>query len=81
VWYVITNEPVKTEDQAWNIVFAYRRRWKIETCFRYGKCELGMESPRLWDFENRIKLLTHTYKAPQALMIHQRSSPAVSNSE
>jgi hypothetical protein len=58
VWYLITNEPVKTEDQAWTIVFAYRRRWKIETAFRYGKCELAMESPRLWDFENRLKLLS-----------------------
>jgi hypothetical protein len=58
VWYLITNEPVKTEMQAWEIVFAYRRRWKIETAFRYGKCELGMESPRLWDFENRLKLLS-----------------------
>src|SRR6266487_290025 len=43
VWYLITNEPVKIEKQAWEIVFAYRRRWKIETCFRYGKCELAME--------------------------------------
>jgi hypothetical protein len=58
VWYLITNEPVKTEKQAWEIVFAYRRRWQIETCFRYGKCELAMESPRLWAFENRLKLLS-----------------------
>ncbi len=58
VWYLITNEPVKTEAQAWEIVFAYRRRWKIETCFRYGKCELAMESPRLWSFANRLKLLS-----------------------
>lgn len=58
VWYLITNDPVKTEAQAWDIVFAYRRRWKIETCFRYGKCELAMESPRLWGFENRLKLLS-----------------------
>jgi len=58
VWYLITNEAVTTEEQAWQIVFAYRRRWKIETAFRYGKCELGMESPRLWDFENRLKLLS-----------------------
>lgn len=57
VWYLITNEPVKTADQAWEIVFAYRRRWQIETSFRYGKSELAMESPRLWSFENRLKLL------------------------
>jgi hypothetical protein len=58
VWYLITNESVRTQAQAWEIVFAYRRRWKVETAFRYGKCELGMESPRLWDWENRLKLLS-----------------------
>jgi hypothetical protein len=58
VWYLITNEQVKKEHQAWEIVFAYRRRWQIETAFRYGKCELAMESPRVWAFENRLKLLS-----------------------
>lgn len=58
VWYLITNEPVKTERQAWDIVFMYKRRWQIETSFRYGKCELAMESPRLWAFEDRLKLLS-----------------------
>lgn len=57
VSYFITNEPVKTEFQAWNIVFTYKRRWQIELSFRYGKCELAMESPRLWNFEDRLKLL------------------------
>ena len=58
IWYLITNEPVKTAAQAWEIVFTYKRRWQIETSFRYGKCELAMESPRLWAFENRLKLLS-----------------------
>ena len=57
VMYVITNEAIKTESDAWDIVFTYRRRWQIELSFRYGKCELAMESPRLWGFENRLKLL------------------------
>jgi transposase len=57
VFYLITNERVKTEYQAWDIVFTYKRRWQIETSFRYGKCELAMESPRVWAFENRLKLL------------------------
>lgn len=26
-------------------------------CFRYGKSELAMQSPRLWDWESRLKLL------------------------
>jgi hypothetical protein len=58
IWYLITNEQIKTEKQAWEIVFAYRRRWQIETSFRYGKSELAMECPRLWSFENRLKLLS-----------------------
>jgi Transposase DDE domain len=57
VYYLITNEQVRTEAQAWDIVFTYKRRWQIELSFRYGKCELAMESPRVWAFENRIKLL------------------------
>jgi hypothetical protein len=57
VSYFITNEQVTTESQAWDVFFTYKRRWQIELSFRYGKCELAMESPRLWDFENRLKLL------------------------
>jgi hypothetical protein len=57
VCYLITNERVQTEEQAWEIFFSYKRRWQIETSFRYGKCELAMESPRLWSLENRLKLL------------------------
>lgn len=57
VWYLITNERITREDQAWEIVFLYRRRWQIETSFRYEKSELALESPRIWSFENRLKLL------------------------
>jgi hypothetical protein len=58
IGYLITNEQVKMEAQAWDIFFTYKRRWQIETSFRYGKCELAMESPRLWFLENRLKLLS-----------------------
>ena len=57
VWRLITNEPVLTEEQAWRVFFTSRRRWKIEMSFRYGKSELAMESPRLWSWENRLKIL------------------------
>jgi hypothetical protein len=56
-WYLLTNEAVLTSVDAWRIVFAYARRWQIEMSFRYGKSELAMESPRLWKWENRLKLL------------------------
>lgn len=57
VMYLLTNDPVETEAQAWEIFFSYRRRWQIETSFRYAKCELALECPRLWSLEARLKLL------------------------
>jgi hypothetical protein len=56
-WYLITNERVETEEQAWRIIFIYARRWQVELAFRYGKSELAMESPRLERKEERDKLL------------------------
>jgi hypothetical protein len=56
-WYLVTSDPVTTVDQAWGAVFAYARRWQIEMCWRYSKSELAMESPRLWHWEEREKLL------------------------
>lgn len=56
-WYLLTSERVETKEDCWRIVFAYVRRWQIETCFRYNKSELAMESPRLWTWERRMKLL------------------------
>jgi hypothetical protein len=67
-WYIVTNEPAETEKQAWKIVFAYMRRWQIETTFRYGKSELAMESPRVWSWENRKKLLALVTLAYQFLL-------------
>jgi IS4 transposase len=32
--YLITNDLVKTEAQAWEVFFTYRRRWQIELSFR-----------------------------------------------
>jgi hypothetical protein len=57
ILYLITNEPALTEEQAWEIFFSYRRRWQIETSFRYAKCELALECPRLWELSARLKLL------------------------
>ncbi len=56
-WYLLTTEPVETPQAAWEIVFAYTRRWQIEMTFRYTKSELAMESPRLWTLERRVKML------------------------
>jgi hypothetical protein len=56
-WYLLTNQPVATAEAAWQIVFSYARRWQIELAWRFCKSELAFESPRLWSWHNRLKLL------------------------
>ena len=56
-WYLLTSEPIHSVDDAWRIVFIYARRWQIEMTFRFTKSELAFESPRLWFWQNRLKLL------------------------
>lgn len=56
-WYLLTSEPVHTSDQAWNIVFAYARRWQIEMSLRFTKSEMAFESPRLLTWQARLKFL------------------------
>ena len=55
--YLLTSLPIESDQQAWEVCFAYMHRWNIEQAFRFGKSELAMESPRLWFWENRLKLL------------------------
>ena len=56
-WYLLTADPIHTLADAWAVVVAYARRWQIELVWRYSKSELAMESPRVWDWEVRLKLL------------------------
>ncbi len=56
-WYLLTNEPVLSVEDAWRVVLSYTRRWQVEMSFRFQKNELAMESPRLWRWDNRLKLL------------------------
>jgi hypothetical protein len=56
-WYLLTNELADTPAAMWRIVYAYARRWQIEMTWRFGKTELAMQSPRLWSWDNRLKLL------------------------
>jgi hypothetical protein len=56
-WYLLTNEPVLTKEDAQRVVLSYTRRWQVEMSFRFHKSELAMESPRLWKWDNRLKLL------------------------
>lgn len=56
-WYLLTNLPISSPDDAWSVIFIYARRWQIELTYRFAKTELAMESPRLWSWHNRLKLL------------------------
>jgi hypothetical protein len=56
-WYLLTSDVIGTPEDAWAVVLAYARRWQIEQTWRYGKSELGYESPRVWSWEGREKLL------------------------
>lgn len=59
-WYLLTSEPAHSPELAWKIVFAYARRWQIEMALRYNKSELAFESPRLLQWDARLKLLAIT---------------------
>ena len=55
--YLLTTVKIDSKKLAWEMVHSYMHRWEIEQAFRFGKSELAMESPRLWFWENRLKLL------------------------
>jgi hypothetical protein len=56
-WYLLTNEPITCAEDAWRVMFAYARRWQIELTWKENKSELAFQSPRLWEWEPREKLL------------------------
>lgn len=55
--YWLTSQKIENSKQAWKLTFYYMKRWDIEQVFRFGKSEMGLESPRLWFWENRLKLM------------------------
>ncbi len=55
-WYLLTTEPVESEEHAWRVVFAYARRWQVEMSIRFDKTELAFGSLRVREWEARCKL-------------------------
>lgn len=55
--YLMTSLEIKNAKQAWEILFSYIHRWEAEQGFRFLKSEMGLESPRLWFWDNRMKLM------------------------
>lgn len=68
-WYLLTNEPIANAEDAWRIVFCYSRRWQIEQTWRYDKSELAFQSPRVWSWDVRLKLLALATLA-SAFLLH-----------
>ena len=56
-WYLLTSPPAHSPEFAWQIVLAYARRWQVEMSIRYHKSELAFESPRVFKWNSRHKLL------------------------
>ncbi len=56
-WYLLTTERIENAQQAWKIIFAYARRWQIEMSLRFTKSDMAFKSPRLLDWESRMKFL------------------------
>lgn len=55
--YFLTDIPIDTNGMAWMILKSYMKRWDVEQVFRFGKTAMGIQSLRLWFWENRLKLL------------------------
>jgi hypothetical protein len=73
-WYLLTNEKVETEEDAWRVAMAYIRRWQIEMAFRNLKSEMAIQSLRVYDWEGRERLLALVSLAYGFLMALMRKS-------
>ena len=53
----MTNEQVESAEDAWKVVLASARRWRVEVLLRNLKSELAIQSLRVYRWEDRLKLL------------------------
>jgi len=44
-WYRLPNEPIRTEEVDWHVVFYIRKTVAFEMTLRYTKSELGEDQP------------------------------------
>jgi hypothetical protein len=56
-WYLLTAEPITTDEDVWRVVCAYARRWQSELSWRFDKSQLAFQRPRLWPWQERAKWL------------------------
>jgi hypothetical protein len=50
-WLLITDHPVRNEEEAALVFRMYRMRWAVEDCFKYTKDVLGWEDVQLMELE------------------------------
>jgi len=76
-WYLLTNEPIADVAAAWQVVFAYSRRWQVEMSIRYSKSELALESPRLrsWAALTKLWAITALVQAFLVSLLADRLDP------
>jgi len=55
-WWLVTDHPVTTADEATEVFRMYRQRWAIEDSFKVGKQCLGWEDVQVLDFD-AVRLL------------------------
>lgn len=55
--YILSSLPIDKAADAWEVLACYIHRWEAEQGFRFLKAEMALESPRLWFWENRLKLM------------------------
>jgi hypothetical protein len=55
-WWLITDQPVATAEQARRVFQMYRMRWAVEDSFKVGKQCLGWEEVQVLDYE-AVRLL------------------------
>lgn len=55
--YLLSSVPIDDVGTAFEMLFTYMHRWEAEQGFRFLKTELAIESPRLWFWDNRLKLM------------------------
>lgn len=55
--YLLTSIAINSTKVAWEMLFSYMHRWEAEQGFRFLKSEMSIESPRLWFWDNRMKLM------------------------
>lgn len=77
--YLLTNVEVDSIGIAWEMCFSYMQRWDIEQTFRFNKSELGIQAVRLWDFENRLKMLALVTLVYQFLLYLWRNRHATAS--